>query len=89
MTETEKMIREMNGVLKAVGDDELTIPECASELELLSAVKKEYKRRLLDKIPKYRLIPFEKLIPDLFLQALRSRESELKTGKPRQPDPSE
>ena len=72
------MVQEMNGLFKLTGDDELTAPkEWASELELLRAVKKEYKKRLLAKIPKYKLIPFEALIPDLFIQALRSRESEL------------
>jgi hypothetical protein len=88
MTETEKMIREMNGFFKQIGEEELTIPkQWTSELELLSVVKEEYKRRLLEKIPKYRLIPFERLIPDLFLVALRKRESELKTGRPSEPDP--
>jgi hypothetical protein len=90
MTETEKMIQEMNGFFKEIGEKELTIPkQWASELELLTVVKAEYKRRLLQQIPKYRLIPFEKLIPDLFLVALRKRESELKTGRPSEPDPSE
>ena len=80
MTQTETMVREMNGLFREIGEDELAIPECASELELLREVKKEYKRRLLEKIPKYKRIPFESGIPDLFLQALRSRESELKSG---------
>ena len=77
MTETEKMIQEINGLFKLTGDEELTIQKCTSELELLRTVKEEYKRRLLDKIPKYRAIPSETLIPDMFLQALRSRECEL------------
>jgi lysozyme family protein len=77
MTETEKIIQEINGFFKVTGDEELTIQKCASELELLRTVKEEYKRRLLDKIPKYRALPSETLIPDMFLQALRSRESEL------------
>jgi len=78
MTETEKMLQEMNGLFKLTGDDELTAPkEWASELELLRAVKKEYKKRLRAKIPKYKLIPSEALIPDLFIQALRNRESQL------------
>ena len=77
MTETEKMIQEINGLFKLTGDEELTIQKCTSELELLRTVKEEYKRRLLDKIPKYRAVFSETLIPDMFLQALRSRESEL------------
>jgi lysozyme family protein len=78
MTETEQIIQEINGIFKLTGDEGVTIPkEWASELELLRTVKEEYKRRLLDKIPKYRAIPSETLIPDMFLQALRSRESEL------------
>jgi len=80
MTETEKMIQEINGLFKLTGDEELTIQKCTSELELLRTVKEEYKRRLLDKIPKYRAIPSETLIPDMFLQALRSRESALERG---------
>jgi hypothetical protein len=80
MTETEIMIQEINGLFKLTGDEELTIPKCASELELLRAAKEEYKRRLLDKIPKYRSLPSEALIPDMFIQALRSRESELTSG---------
>jgi len=80
MTETEIMIQEINGLFKLTGDEELTIQKCASELELLRTVKEEYKRRLLDKIPKYRAIPSEALIPDMFVQALRSRESELQPG---------
>lgn len=81
MTETEQMIQEMNGIFKLTGDDEVTIPkEWASELELLRTVKEEYKKRLLAKIPKYKLIPSESLMPDMFIQALRSRESELERG---------
>lgn len=77
---TEQMIREMNGVLKALGEEELALPkeeERRSELELLRRVKSEYLERLRKKIPKYRLIPGG-IIPDMFLQALRKRESDLK-----------
>ena len=78
MTETEKMIHELQGFFRMIGEDELTVPkEWASELELLRAVKKEYKKRLRAKIPKYKLIPIEALIPDMFLQALRRQENEL------------
>ena len=90
MTHTEKMVEEMNDFFRKIGERELTIPkEWASELKLLNAVKAEYKRRLLRHIPKYRLIPFERFIPDLFLMALRKREGELKTGRPSEPDPRE
>jgi hypothetical protein len=82
MTATEEMLQEMNGFIKMTGDEELTVPkEWASELELLRAVKKEYKRRLRRKLPLYLVIP-EGLILDMFLQALRNRESELVRGLP-------
>jgi hypothetical protein len=87
MTVTEKMVEEINGLFRMTGDEELVIPKFESELELLGKIKEEYKRRLLEKVPKYKIIPFERLIPDAFLQALRSRESELKTGRPSEPDP--
>jgi hypothetical protein len=81
MTPTEKMVQEVNGLFKLTGDDELMVPkEWASELELLRAVKKDYKKRLLAKIPKYKWIPFESLIPDMFIQALRNREIQLDPG---------
>ncbi len=79
MTETEKMVREMNGIFKQIGEEELPLPtsgEGESELVLLRNIKEEYTKRLRKKIPKYRLIP-HKLIPDLFLEALRNREREL------------
>jgi hypothetical protein len=83
MTVTEQMIQEINSFLKAVGDAELTVPkqdELMLELELLRKVKEEYTARLLDKMPQYRTLP-TKLIPDMFLQALRKREAELELGK--------
>jgi hypothetical protein len=83
MNETEKMVQEMNGLFRMLGDEELPMPkapERTSELELLRGVKEEYKQRLLKKIPAYRSIPSEALMPDMFLQALRKRESELESG---------
>lgn len=77
MNDTEKMIQEINGLFRLTGDEELVIPKCASELELLRKAKEEYKRRLLEKVPKYKKLSSEEAIPDLFLQALRSREHEL------------
>jgi hypothetical protein len=90
MTHTEKLVEEMNDFFRKIGEKELAIPkEWTSELELLSVIKAEYKKRLLQQVPKYRLIPFERLIPDMFFVALRKREDELKTGRPSEPDPSE
>ena len=83
MTETEKMVRAMNGFLKEMGEDELPFPtggKPESELEMLRNVKEEYRRRLLEKIPKYRSLRSEETIPDMFLQALRKRERELTSG---------
>ena len=81
MNETEKMLQEINGLFELTGDPELTPPtEWTTELELLRAVKKEYKKRLLAKVPKYKLLLLEALIPDMFIQALRSRERELEEG---------
>ena len=79
MTKTETMIEEINGVLAALGDDPLEIPEVRPgmpEIELLRRAREEYTRRLLIKEPRYRSLP-PGLIPDLFLQALRNREGEL------------
>jgi hypothetical protein len=42
-------------------------------------IKVEYKRRLFEKVPKYKMIPFEALVPDMFLMALRKREGELQS----------
>jgi hypothetical protein len=80
MTQTEKMIQEMNGFLAAIGEDELAIPaeERTPELELLRRAREEYTKRLRRRVPKYRLLPTA-LIPDMFLMALRNREAELKT----------
>ena len=88
------MVRAMNGFLKEMGEDELPFPTVGkpeSELEMLRNIKKEYKRRLLDKVPKYRSLCSEETIPDMFFQALRSRELELTSGdgnkRPNEPDP--
>jgi hypothetical protein len=83
MTETEKMVRAMNGFFKEMGEDELPFPtggKPGSELEVLRNVKEEYRRRLLEKIPQYRSLRSEETIPDMFLQALRKRERELTSG---------
>jgi hypothetical protein len=79
MTETEKMVREINGFFKQIGEEELPLPEEKSELELLRNIKAEYTRRLLKKIPKYKSLPPD-LIPDMFLDALRNRERKLASG---------
>ncbi len=79
MTPTEKMVQEINGFFAAIGEDKLALPaghERLSELELLRRVKEEYTQRLIRQFPAYRLLP-SRLIPDLFLQALRNREAEL------------
>jgi hypothetical protein len=84
MNETEKMVREINDFLRAVGDEPLNIsaPDtAASELDSLRQARQEYTRRLLQKVPKYAALNSDALIPDMFLQALRSREAELETGK--------
>ena len=79
MTVTEQMAQEMSQFLRQIGEEELTIPDlkhAGSELALLRAVKKEYTKRLKDKIPKYKYLP-EAIVPDMFLQALRTRAAEL------------
>ena len=89
MTQTEKMVREMNGFFKQLGEDELsfqTIGERQSELELLRNVKVEYTRRMRQKIPKYKWISAE-IIPDMFLEALRNRERELKSMEAKRAGP--
>ena len=83
MTETDKMAREINEFLRLLGDEPLNAPSPnhpTSELEFLRALKQEYTRRLLQKVPKYRAIKSDELIPDMFLEALRRREAELEAG---------
>ena len=83
MTETEKMAQEINGFLRMVGDEPVTVPapdHLTSELQFLRTLKQEYTRRLLQKVPKYRAFKSDALIPDMFLDALRRREAELEAG---------
>lgn len=80
MTTTEKMIEEINGFFAAIGEARLAIPECGPEMpeiELLRRAREEYTRRLLEKEPRYRRLPPAQ-IPDMFLQALRTREGEIR-----------
>ena len=84
MTETKKMTGEVNELLRLLGDEPLHVPApsaSTSELAFLRQVKEEYKRRLLEKVPKYRALKSDALIPDMFLQALKSREAELEAGR--------
>jgi len=84
MTETEKMVREVNQLLRLLGDEKIGVPNpdrSTSELDYLRAVKREYTRRLLKRIPVGRTPKSEALIKDMFLDALRSREDELTAGR--------
>lgn len=79
MNETEKLISEINGVLRACGDEPLGFSSGTpgeGELRLLQSARHAYVARLRTKKPLYRLLPAD-LIPDMFLQALKSREAEL------------
>ncbi|MFN0022200.1 MAG: hypothetical protein ACKVP0_28455 [Pirellulaceae bacterium] len=83
MTETEKMLLEINDVLRMVGDGTIDISPPAtgtSELVFLRRVREEYTRRLLKKVPEYAALRSDAVIPDMFLQALRNREAELEPG---------
>jgi len=79
MNETEELLHAINGLLSALGDEPIQVNPSAgeSELTLLRTVQKTYLERLLSKVPAYRAIPNEALIPDMFLQALRNREAQL------------
>lgn len=80
MNETEQMITEINGFLAAIGEDPLHLPgdlTSCPELDLLRAARSQYTERLLKKVPKYSRLPSKDMIPDMFLEALRSREAEL------------
>ena len=80
MNETEKMIEEIDALLQSLGDPPLGIlgrtPE-QSELQLLEETRDEYTRRLRQKMPLYHLVPAS-MIPDMFLQALNSREAKIR-----------
>ena len=84
MTETEKMLEEINNLLRLLGDEPIDVPapsSSASELAFLRNVKQEYTRRLRLKIPKDKALKSDALIPDMFLMALRSREGELEKAQ--------
>ncbi len=79
MNETEKLISEINGFLRACGDEPLGVSSVTpggEELRLLRSARDAYVARLRRKMPLYRLLPAD-MIPDMFLQALKSREAEL------------
>lgn len=78
MTETEKMVLEINGFFRAIGELELEVSKQAGQGELayLREVREAYTARLLVKIPQFRSMSAN-VIPDMFLQALRNREAEL------------
>lgn len=79
MNETEKLISEIDGVLRACGDEPLGVSSATpagEELRLLQSARDAYLARLRTKKPLYRLLPAD-MIPDMFLQALKSREAEL------------
>lgn len=79
MNDTEELLHAINGLLSALGDEpiQVTVPAGESELTLLRTVRKTYLERLLAKVPAHRKIPNEALIPDMFLQSLRDRETQL------------
>ena len=82
MTPTDTMLVEINSLLKATGEVELSVPEKGSystELELLGLVKEQYVVRLLKMMPKYKSLP-PGIIPDAFLVAMNKRESKLRHG---------
>ena len=84
MTLTEKMIGEMNGFFRVLGDPELVVPkqgEWTSELGLIKIIREEYTQRLLSKFPQYRSLRPE-TIPDMFLMALNKQEAELRLEAP-------
>lgn len=84
MNETEQMLHEVNRLLGSLGDAplQLSVEAPLSELDLLRAVKTEYTARLRAKVPAYRSLRSDAGIPDMFLQALRSREAELEERSP-------
>ena len=78
MTETERMVLEINTFLGAMGEPGLGVVNEVEqgELEHLRKVREAYTTRLLEKMPRYRSMRAD-LIPDMLLQALRNREAEL------------
>jgi hypothetical protein len=83
MNETEQMIHEIDGFLRAVGESPLEIPDAvraADEIDLLRAARAEYLKRLIQRVPKYGRLHSEEAIPDMFLQALKSRAQKLQRG---------
>jgi hypothetical protein len=78
MTVTERMVQEINSLLTALGEAELTVLKLdeQGELEHLREVRQAYTARLMEKMPRYRPMRAD-VIPDMFLQALRKREAEL------------
>ncbi|MBN8247082.1 MAG: hypothetical protein J0L84_06520 [Verrucomicrobia bacterium] len=79
MNETERMLQQINELFRALGDQpiQLALQGPVPELDLLRAVKQEYRDRLFAKVPAYRAIPSEAAIPDLVLQSLRYHEAQL------------
>ena len=80
MTKTEELVQQINSLLPLLGQKPIDlpkIPDSASELDLLRAVKQEYKERLFEVIPQYKILKSEALIPDVMMVALRDREAEL------------
>ena len=82
MNPTETLLQQINALLKATGELELSVPaqdSYCTELELLGCVKDQYLTRLLKMVPNYKPLP-PSIIPDALLIALNKRESELKRG---------
>ena len=80
MTKTERLVQDMSRFMRSLGDDAIRLPEpddSTSELDYLRKVKQAYTQRLLQKMPKYKALKSEALIPDIFLDALRRREADL------------
>jgi hypothetical protein len=88
MTKTEKLVQDMSRFMRSLGGEAIRLPEpddSASELEYLRKVKQVYTQHLLQKMPQYKALKSEALIPDIFLDVLRRREVDLeaRTGSAR------
>ena len=73
----------MGQFIRSLGDADYSVPapdRSTSELEYLRTAKPIYIQLLLQKMPKYKALKSEALIPDMFLNALRRREAELEAG---------